>query len=195
MDFLLILPLNYTFMLVEKNKIIIKGKVFTKLFEESQILTEIKTLSLLLEEYYRDKNPLVLVVLKGAYVFAGEFLKFWTFPMELDFIRYQSYIGAQSQGKIQNPIPIPLIEKNRHILILEDIVDSGLTLKEIRKDLEKFFPAGVRVASLLYKPDTLKYGSAPEHYCIEVQNQFLIGFGLDYDEKGRNLRELYALNI
>jgi len=166
---------------------------FIEILSEKHLLESIKSLGLKIREEYYDKYPLVLVILNGAFVFAAELIKYFDFPLELDFVRYRSYKGLHSSGEIQKSLPFPGQIEGRHVLLLEDIVDTGLTLSVLTKDLLDQHPESLKTACLLYKPEALIYPIEPDFYSFQVENKFLVGFGLDYKGLGRNLRNLYQL--
>lgn len=166
---------------------------FHKFITEETILSALDHLGEILAAEYNKKEPVLLVVLNGAFVFAAELLKRLDFPLQVEFIRYQSYEGLVSRKEVKRILPIPPLVRDRNILILEDIVDTGFTLSTLREDLKALHPKSIKTASLFFKPHALMYSEPPEFTAIEVGNEFLVGYGLDYKGFGRNLRSVYRL--
>jgi len=166
---------------------------FQKIIPEAIILESIQKLGNTIRKEYYNLNPIVLVVLNGAFIFGAELIKHLDFPMELDFVRYRSYKGLESGGEIIKSMALPSNLSQRHILLVEDIVDTGLTLSALKKDIELQKPASLKIATLIFKPLALKYSEKPDFSAIETSNPFIVGFGLDYKHLGRNLRSIYQL--
>lgn len=170
----------------------VKDKVFTEYISKAEVERIVKNLASKVDELYKDKNPLFLVMLNGAFVFASDFLRYLKNPCETQFVKYTSYEGLGSTGKV-SASQIPDIVKERHVVILEDIVDSGLTMDVFLKDLKSKGPASVALASLLSKPSARKIDVKIDFVGREIENKFIVGYGLDYDGFGRNLPALYVL--
>lgn len=166
---------------------------FQEIITEKIILDSIQKLGETIRFEYIEKNPVILVVLNGAFVFGAELIKHLDFQMELDFVRYRSYKGLESGGEIQKSLPLPDSIAERHILLVEDIVDTGLTLSVLKKDILSKNPRSLKTASLIFKPEALQYSERPDYWAIETSNNFIVGFGLDYLHLGRNLRGIYQL--
>src|SRR5262249_16296791 len=138
-------------------------------------------------------NPLFLAVLNGSFLFAADLLRKVKIECEISFIKVSSYSGTASTGKINALIGVSENLNKRPVIILEDIVDSGSTLETVMSEIKKHNPDGVSVATLFFKPEAYKKKISLDYVGLKVPNKFLVGYGLDYDGKGRNLKDIYAL--
>lgn len=141
----------------------------------------------------KDKNPLFLAVLNGSFVFAADLMRLITIPCEISFVKLASYQGTMSTGKIKEVIGINEDISGRTVIILEDIVESGLTMKRMIDSLGTRNPESVHICTLLLKPEKLKVNLNIEYAAMEIPNDFIVGYGLDYNQQGRNLRDIYTL--
>lgn len=165
-----------------------RDDVLRTLFSEEELQKKVAELGAAITEEYRAKDLLIVTVLKGAVVFLADLLRKIDTPAEIDFMVVSSYgAGTKSSGvvKIVKDLDVPL--KDRHILIVEDILDSGLTLSYIKGILQDRGPASIRIATLLDKPARRKADLKADYVGFEVPDEFVVGYGLDYDEKYRNL--------
>lgn len=143
----------------------------------------------------KDKKPLFLVVLNGAFMFASDLLKKITIDCEISFVKLSSYHGGtQTSGSVKQLIGLDQNIKGRTIVIVEDIVDTGLTMENLLNQLESMEAADVRICTLLYKPEAFRKKFDLHYVAIVVPNDFLVGYGLDYDGLGRNLPDIYVLD-
>lgn len=140
------------------------------------------------------QKPLFICVLNGAFIFASDLLKKISIDCEISFIKLASYHGTTSSGEVKTLIGLDENVKNRTIVILEDIVDTGLTIETIVKQLSVYEPKGIKIATLLLKPDAYKKDIPIDYAALKVPNDFIVGFGLDYDGLGRNLEDIYVLS-
>lgn len=158
------------------------------LIDEVAIETTCKELGERLNKDYEGKNPVFLVLLKGAVCFSINLTKYITIPMEYDYMKPTSYDGTKSTGKVSFKVMPSLDLNNRHVVIVEDIVDSGLTLSEVDKLLRKTYNlASLEVICLLDKKEMRKVEYSPKYIGFDIPNEFVVGYGLDYNEKYRNL--------
>lgn len=141
----------------------------------------------------KDKNPLFLAVLNGSFVFAADLMRLITIRCEISFVKLASYQGTMSTGKIKEVIGINEDISGRTVIILEDIVESGLTMKRMIDSLGTRNPESVHICTLLLKPEKLKVNLNIEYAAMEIPNDFIVGYGLDYNQQGRNLRDIYTL--
>ena len=139
------------------------------------------------------KNPLLLVILNGAFVFAADLLRDVTIPCEVSFIRLASYEGTSSTGEVKQLIGLNEDIEGRTVVIVEDIIDSGLTMQELLLMLTKKNPKEIRIASLFVKPNNLKVDLNIHYRCFDIENDFIVGYGLDYNHEGRNLPHIYQV--
>lgn len=141
----------------------------------------------------KGKNPLFLVVLNGAFVFAADLLKKISIPCEISFVKLSSYVGTQSTSVIRELIGLDEVVSGRTVVILEDIIDTGLTMGATRDKLKKLEAKDVRIATLLFKPQAFKMNYHIDYIGIEIPNDFIVGYGLDYNGYGRNFPEIYKI--
>lgn len=167
------------------------------LFEEMigavAIQERVQALGAALTAKYSDKNPLFIGILNGAFIFAADLLRACNMACEVDFVRISSYAGLQSTGKISLVMELKMDIKDRHVILVEDIIDTGKTLHYFIQELQKREPASIAIASLLLKPEALEHPLDIEYLGFEIPNKFVIGYGLDYDEQGRQLGGVYQL--
>lgn len=142
---------------------------------------------------YLGKEPLFIAILNGSFMFASDIFKKITVPAKISFIKLASYKGTSSSGNVVTAIGLSESIKDRHIILLEDIIDTGKTLSEFLPQLMNQNPASLKIASLLVKPDALQYPVHADYKGFEIDNRFVLGYGLDYDGLGRNLPEIYQL--
>lgn len=172
----------------------INDKSFEVFIRENELQEKVKTLAARINEEYQGKEVIFIAILNGAFMFAADLLKSITLPCEISFVKVSSYHGGMSTtGRVDELIGLNASIENKEVIILEDIVDTGITIDKIITLLKAESPASVKVCTLLYKPDAFKGKKAPELVGITIPNKFVVGYGLDYDEKGRNLREIYQL--
>ncbi len=172
----------------------INDKSFEVFIRENELQEKIKSLAARINEEYQGKEVIFIAILNGAFMFASDLLKSITLPCEISFVKVSSYHGGMStSGRVDELIGLNASIEGKEVIILEDIVDTGITIDKIITLLKAESPASVKVCTLLYKPDAFKGKKAPELVGITIPNKFVVGYGLDYDEKGRNLREIYQL--
>ena len=174
-------------------KLQVKDKSFAVSIPEAKILEQVRRVAGEITRDMEGKEPLFLPVLNGAFMFAADLLREVSIPCEISFIKLASYAGTHSTGAIREVIGLAKDITGRHVVIVEDIIDSGLTMAHMIETLEKHNPASISVCALLVKPDALKV-EVPIHYrCMDIPNDFIVGYGLDYDGFGRNTRDIYTL--
>lgn len=175
------------------SRVTIKDKTFETSIPESEILQRVKAVAARINKDMEGKNPLFLAVLNGAFVFAADLMREITIPCEISFVKLASYQGTTSTGKITEVIGINEDLTGRDIIIVEDIVDTGLTMKRMVETLGTRKPASIHICALLVKPDKLQVDLNIEYAAMEIPNDFIVGYGLDYDQQGRNLKDIYTL--
>lgn len=171
----------------------IHDKEFKVSISSGVIQNRIAELGSQLSKDMNGKRPLFVAVLNGAFLFAADLLKHVTCECEITFVRVSSYSGTQSTGQVRNLIGLSEKIEGRTVVIIEDIVDTGDTAMYLINELKKERPSEIRFASLLLKPKALKHDIHVDYTGFEVPNDFLVGFGLDYDGLGRNLNDIYTL--
>ena len=137
--------------------------------------------------------PIVLCILNGAIMFTGDLMQRLDFQCQLVSTKMTSYVGTSTTGEVQQTMPLTASVKGRRVIIAEDIIDTGLTIRAMKKILEDEGATEVRVCTMLFKPEAYRTGEHIDYVGKEIANRFIIGFGLDYNELGRNLRDIYVL--
>ena len=171
----------------------IKDKTFKTSIPEAQILERVKAVAERINTDMADKNPLLLAMLNGSFVFAADLMREITVPCEISFVKMSSYQGTSSTGKVKQLLGLNEDIKGRTVIIVEDIVESGLTLKTLLETLKEKEPADVQICTLLFKPDCLQVPLDIKYVAMEIPNDFILGYGLDYDQQGRKLRDIYTV--
>ncbi|MBC2839595.1 adenylate kinase [Robiginitalea sp. SC105] len=170
------------------------GKRFDHFIPESEILQAVEKMAADIARDYKDEVPVFVGVLNGAYMFVSDFMKHYPHPCELTFVKLGSYRGLTSTGIVETLLDLPEQVAGRHVIILEDIVDTGRTLQELvhlfaNKNVRDF-----KIASLFYKSEIYNGEYPIDYFGLEIPDKFIVGYGLDYKEQGRNLRDIYQLN-
>jgi hypoxanthine phosphoribosyltransferase len=174
-------------------EITIADKTFELYISQEKIASRVAELGQLVSAEYKDKNPIFLVLLKGAYVFASDLIKHFLHPCSISFFRLSSYKGMESSGTLNFKDVFDEAIKGRDIIVVEDIVDTGNTLSGFLPALEEMQPNSVKVVSLLSKPEILQGKVDIDFLGFEIPPAFVVGYGLDYDEQGRNYPAIYQL--
>ena len=168
-------------------------KTFVPYLREDQLLKRIGEIAGQIRSDYGSENVLFLSVLNGAFMFTSDLMKCLDGDVELSFIKLSSYDGVESTGKVYELIGLNQNVQGKHIVVIEDIVDTGLTVERVSNMLKLQNPLSVEVCTLLYKPEAFKGDEVPKYYGFEIPNKFVVGYGLDYNELGRNFKEIYQL--
>ncbi len=168
-------------------------KKFQPYIKAEEIKEQVNKLAQRINTDYADKKPLFIAILNGSFMFASDLFKELTIPAEICFIKLASYKGTKSTGNVITSIGLDEPLNGRHVIIVEDIVDTGKTLHEFLPQLINQQPASLKIAALLHKPEALAHPLIIDYLGFEVPNKFLLGYGLDYDGLGRNLKEIYQL--
>ena len=178
-----------------EDKIVVGSEVFIPLISEEKIQEKVKELGIQISKDYEGKIPIFIGVLNGAFLFLADLLKNIYVDCEIDFFKLSSYGDEKiSSGNVTLIKELNCDVNGRDIIIVEDIVDSGLSIKYIEELFSKFKPASMKVISLLVKPESLKYNVKIDYIGFEVPGRFVIGYGLDYAQRFRNLRSIYVLD-
>lgn len=171
----------------------IKDKTFKISIPEAEILKHVKEVADRINRDMADKNPLFLAVLNGSFMFAADLMKLITIPCEISFVKLASYQGVISTGSVREVIGINENLSGRTVVIVEDIVDTGLTMKRMIESIGTRNPESVHICTLLLKPEKLQEKLDVEYVAMKIPNDFIVGYGLDYDQQGRNLRDIYTV--
>ena len=175
-----------------QSHVTIHDKSFRPYLSAAALDEAVSTLATRLSADYAGREPLFVVVLTGAFMFASDLLKRMTEPCEIVFIRVASYEGTDSTGVVQEVLGLRENIQGRHIIIVEDIVDTGTTMHHLLPTLLAKGPASVEIATLFYKPASLRHELDLRYVALEIPNDFVVGYGLDYDGLGRNLPDVYV---
>lgn len=169
-------------------------KYFKRFLSELDIQTAVKKVAEMVAADYRNETPIFVGVLNGAFMFVSDFLKHYPHPCEVSFVKLGSYQGLTSTGIVETLLDPPANIKGRSVIILEDIIDTGRTLKELVHLFSNSNVKEFKIASLFYKSEAYKGEYSIDYFGIDIPDRFIVGYGLDYKELGRNLREVYQLN-
>ena len=171
----------------------VKDREFEIFLKEEDIQKEIKRVASEINRDYKDKEPLFLCILNGSFMFAADLLKDVNIPCNVSFVKVSSYQGTDTTGKVKELMGLQEDVEGRHIVIVEDIVDTGYTMRDVLDSLEQKNAASVNVCALLCKPDKLKVDINLKYLAMNIPNGFIVGYGLDYDGFGRNSRDIYKI--
>lgn len=171
----------------------VKDRVFAPFIREEELQKEIKRVAQEINHDYEGKEPLFLCILNGAFMFAADLLKNVSVPCNVSFVKVSSYSGTDSTGKVKELMGLQESVEGRHVIIVEDIVDTGYTMRDILDSLAEKNAASVEVCALLCKPDKLKVDLNLKYLALNIPNGFIVGYGLDYDGYGRNSRDIYQI--
>lgn len=175
------------------NEIKLKDKTFRLSMPEAEILTHVRTTAERINNDYAGRRPLFLSVLNGSFMFTADLMKMINLECEISFVKMSSYEGTESTGKVSEVIGIDQDLTGRDVIIVEDIVESGKTMVEMLNLLKKQNPASVKICSLFFKPTKLAVDLKVDYPAIVIPDDFIVGYGLDYDQLGRNLKDIYTI--
>jgi hypoxanthine phosphoribosyltransferase len=174
-------------------KVRVHDKLFEPYLSTESIKEKVKILAEQLNGDYEGKRPLFIPILNGSFIFAADLFKALTIDAEICFIKLASYKGTKSSGQVITAIGLDMDLYGRHVVIVEDIVDTGKTLTNFLPPLRHQQPASLRIVSLLHKPEATVYPLVVDYVGFAIPNRFVVGYGLDYNGLGRNLPEIYQL--
>lgn len=177
----------------DENLVEVGNLWFKPIISEEIIKNRVNEMGILLSKELKDKNPLIIGVLNGCFIFMADLVRAINIPCEIAFLRIKSYEGTISSGKMEVVLPPDIFFEGRTVLLVEDIVDSGKTLAYLYDMLYEAKVLSITSVALLYKPLAIKYPIQLDHHCFSITNEFVIGYGLDYNEQGRQLNHLYQL--
>ena len=176
-----------------QNTISLHDKNFKPYISAEEIQKRIENIATQLMKDYGARKPLFLAILNGSFMFASDLMKATKLECEISFVKIASYQGTSSTGNVKTLIGLDVNIEGREVIIVEDIVDTGKTLSEFMPVLQGYHPQSISIATLLFKPSALKFNVHPKYVGFEVPNDFLVGYGLDYDGLGRNLDGIYQV--
>ncbi|MDN5292101.1 MAG: hypoxanthine phosphoribosyltransferase [Anaerophaga sp.] len=168
-------------------------KEFALSIPASDIKKAIWEMAIKINSELRDKNPLMICILNGSFMFSADLMKLIDFPCEISFVKISSYQGMGSTGEVKQLIGLNEEIEGRTVVLLEDIVDTGVTIEKLVDQLAAQNPKEVKVATLLFKPEACKRKLNLDYVGMEIPNDFIVGYGLDYDGYGRNLPDIYTV--
>lgn len=168
-------------------------KKFELYISKDKIQETVGNLAQNINKDYTGKELVIVSVLNGSFMFASDLIKHLTGDVEITFVKVSSYQGTETTGRVDELIGLNCVLKDKHVIILEDIVDTGITIDKIYKLIESDEPASLKICSLLYKPEAFRGVNEPNYVGFEIPNAFVVGYGLDYNEKGRNLDAVYQI--
>ncbi|MES2587886.1 MAG: hypoxanthine phosphoribosyltransferase [Bacteroidota bacterium] len=171
----------------------IHDKSFDIFISAEEIQSQIQILANQINEEYLGKELIFISVLNGSFMFASDLMKKISIPCAISFVKVSSYKGTGSTGRVDELIGLNTDIEGKHVVILEDIVDTGITMNKIYSYLSAFNPASLKIGSLLYKPNAFQGKHKPDLIGFSIPNDFVVGYGLDYNEHGRNLDAIYKL--
>lgn len=175
------------------DRIRLREKEFELFIPEEEIKAAIARVARCIQKDIEGKDPLFVGILNGAFMFAAELMRQLDGPYEITFARYSSYRGMGSTGTLREIMPVQADVKGRTLILVEDIVDTGFTMQTLMAKLRDEGAAEVRLATMLFKPDALKCDLKPDYVGIQIPNDFIVGYGLDYDGMGRAYRNIYKV--
>ncbi len=172
----------------------VKDKNFKPFITETELREIVDRLAGEISKDYKDRDLVACPILTGAFMFASDLMRRLTIPCEVAFVRYASYSGMSSTGEVRCMLPFPPDIEGRDVLIVEDVIDSGFSMKHMLQAVSALHPRSVRICALFFKPHAFKGDYKVDYVGREIGNEFIVGYGLDYDEHGRTLPEVYVID-
>lgn len=180
--------------IIDETTVQVGDKIFRRYIKKSDIDARITEIATEIDRDLAGENPLFVIILNGAFIFAADLYRAITIPSEITTTRLKSYSGTETTGAVKTIMPLQESVVDRTVVIIEDIVDSGLTIQKIIHQIKDLGAKDVRTAILLFKPDSCQIENPPIDYCaFKIPSKFIVGYGLDYDEAGRSFPDIYAL--
>jgi len=180
--------------LYQPETILVNGEKFRVYLTHKEIQQRIKQLGNQISVDLKDKRPIFIGVLNGAFIFLADLMRYVSIPCEVDFLKLSSYGDEKvSSGEVQDLKEINAQIKGRHVILVEDIIDTGLSMKYLVDKLKKLQPASLSVATMLHKTEATKHEVQIDYVGFKIPNLFVLGYGLDYAQEGRNLAQIYIL--
>ena len=189
--FLVILPQISEFTMVKRVQL--HDKTFELSIPQEELHENIRKVAALINKDYEGKHPLILGMLNGAFMFCADLVRELTVPCEINFVKYSSYSGTQSTGKVSEVLGLTMDVSGRDIIVVEDIVETGCTLSSLKERLKEMNVASTSICSMFFKPSCLKTDLNVDYPAMVIPNDFIVGYGLDYNKAGRELKDIYTL--
>ena len=174
-------------------RVTLKDKTFELSIPYGKILETIEALARKINSDFEGKEPLFLVILNGSFMFSADLLKNISLNCQVSFVKLSSYEGTQTTHNVKKLIGLNEEIRDKSVIILEDIIDTGITMEKLLEEINSFHPAEISIATLLFKPAALQKKIDIDYVGIEIPNDFIVGYGLDYDGLGRNLKDIYKI--
>lgn len=171
----------------------VRDKKFKVSIPERDILKEVARVASEINRDYAGQEPIFLAVLNGSFMFAADLLREITLPCQISFVKMASYEGVNTTGAVRELIGLNVDITDRPVIVVEDIVDTGLTMARMLETLQGHNPKSVSICTLLLKPEKLQVKLDVKYSCLKIPNDFIVGYGLDYDQYGRNTRDIYTI--
>lgn len=177
---------------MEKGETVQVGDLFfSKFISRDEIRTQVLALAQRINTDLKGKDPVFIPVLNGSFIFAADLIREVDIPCEVSFVKMASYQGLQTGGTIKEVVGLQVSITGRHVVVVEDIVDTGLTMKHLMESFSRMKPASITIVTLFLKPDALKVELSLPYVGFEIPYKFIVGYGLDYNGLGRNLADIY----
>ncbi len=171
----------------------IRGRKLKLLFSSDKILRRVTDLGIQIAEDYRGKNPIFIGVLKGAFVFLADLMRYIDFPVQVDFVRISSYKNGMEPGDVEFIMDVSSPLGGRHVILVEDILDTGITLRSICDRILSRDPASFKICTLIDKKERRQVDIKADYVGFEIEEGFIVGYGIDWGEEGRNIPEIYVI--
>jgi hypoxanthine phosphoribosyltransferase len=173
--------------------ITVKDKLFSLSIDSSEILKSVEQVANNINKDYKNDIPFFIVILNGSFMFAADLFKKIIMPCEISFMKLSSYQGMDTTHEVKTLIGLNEEIKGRKVVIIEDIIDTGITIENLIEQIKKYEPENIKIATLLFKPNAFQKDFKIDYIGIEIPNDFIVGYGLDYDGFGRNLPDIYKV--
>lgn len=176
------------------DKITLNDKVFRVMIPAEQIDAAVDRVAASLNERYAGRTPIFLGVLSGSFLFLSDLVRKTTFNSQLSFVKISSYEGIESTGKVKQQLGVDFDIEGRDIIIVEDIIETGHSMNYLLDHLRRRNPASIAICTLFFKPDKFLYEYKVDYVALSIGNEFIVGYGLDYNQLGRNLKDIYVID-
>lgn len=174
--------------------ITLKDKTFEVYLTRSEVKKRIHQLGQQISRDFKNKEIVILGVLNGSFIFMADLCREINLPLICTFVKLSSYQGTSTTGQVRSILGLDSDLKGKHVVIVEDIVDTGISMEYLLKTISGYHPESVAIATLLFKPEAFRFKYAIDYVGFEIPNKFVLGYGLDYDGLGRNLPDIYQLS-